>query len=156
MLSIVIFDAWNLLSSEAVTQRWTLAVVLLIVNTIIWYLCKVKFKNQVVYKILLVTLIVFDIIFAAINVYLQRGMASKSVMLFVMPLLSAAIVRSRSLLLATASFSAAAYSLATVRYFYDNYGQGLRVELYGEIFFYSVLFFVVAGMLQISFRSAPD
>jgi len=83
-------------------------------------------------------------------------MASKSVALFVVPIVSAALVRSRSLLLATASLSIAAYSVAAVRYFFDNYGQGLRVELYGEVAFYSAFIFVIAGLLMISFRSAPD
>lgn len=156
MLGLVIFDSWNLLSHEAILERWTLAGILLIVNTILWYLCKLKIKNPLIYKVLLVVLLVCDIVFAAINVYWQRGMASKSVFLFVVPLISAAIVRSRSLLLATAAVSAAAYSIASVRYFFDNYGQGFRVELYGEIFFYSAMFFVVAGLLMISFRSAPD
>ncbi len=156
LLAIIIFDSWNLLSQEAVIQRWTLAGALLVVNTIIWYLCKLKLNNQNIYKILLVCLIVADILFAAINVYWQRGMASKSVMLFTVPLISAALVRSRSLLLATASLSVAAYSIASVRYFFDNYGQGLRVELYGEVAFFSAMFFVLAWLLMISFRSSPE
>ncbi len=156
VLAIIIFDSWNLLSHEAVLERWTLAGALLVINTVIWYLCKLKLKNQNIYKALLVCLLVADIVFAAFNVYWQRGMASKSVMLFVIPIISAALIRSRSLLLATASVSAAVYSTVAVRYFFDNYGQGLRVELYGEIAFYSALFFVIAGLLMISFRSAPD
>ncbi len=156
MLSIIIFDSWNLISHDAVLQRWTLAGALLVINTIIWYLCKLKLANQTVYKVLLVVLILADILFAAINVYWQRGMASKAVFLFAVPIISAAVVRSRSLLLATASLSTAAYSIAAVRYFFSNYGQGLRVELYGEVIFYSLLFFVLAGLLMINFRSAPD
>ncbi|MFZ1324037.1 MAG: hypothetical protein WAQ57_02660 [Candidatus Saccharimonadales bacterium] len=155
-LAIIIFDSWYLLSHEAVLQRWTLAGALLVVNTVIWYLCKLRFKNQNIYKILLVVLLAAGIIFAGVNVYWQRGMASKAVLLFTIPILSAALVRSRSLLLATASVSTAAYSTAAVRYFFDNYGQGLRVELYGEVAFYSAMFFVLAGLLMIGFRPAPD
>lgn len=156
MLSIIIFDSWNLISHEAVAQRWTLAGALLVINTITWYLCKLRLTNQNIYKILLVILILADIAFAAMNIYWQRGMASKSVALFIIPLVSAAMVRSRSLVLATAGLSTAAYSIAAVRYFYDNYGQGFKVELYGEVFLYSALFFVIAGLLMISFRPAPD
>jgi hypothetical protein len=156
MLSIIIFDSWNLISHEAVLQRWTLAGSLLIINTIIWYLCKVRLNNDNIYRILLAVLIIADILFAAINVYWQRGMASKSVMLFVVPIVSAALIRSRSLLLATASLSAAAYSMASVQYFYENYGQGFKVELYGEVFLYSATFFILAGLLMISFRPAKD
>lgn len=156
MFSIIIFDSWNLIEHEAVLQRWTAAGALLIVNTIIWYICRAKLKNENIYKGLLMVLLVSDILFAAVNVYWQRGMASKSVMLFVVPVLSAGLVKSRSLLLAATTIAATAYSIASVRYFYENYGQGFRIELYGEVFFYSALLFVIAGFMMIGFRKAPD
>lgn len=101
-------------------------------------------------------LLIFDVLFAAMNVYWTRGMASKAVVLFVVPIISAGLSRSRSLLLATTTVSAAAYSIASVRYFYENYGQGLRVELYGEIVFHTLFFFVLAGLLMVFFRRAAD
>lgn len=156
MLSIIIFDSWNLITHESVMQRWTLAAALLILNTVIWYLCKVKLKNDNVYRLLLAVLIAADIVFAAVNVYWGRGMASKSVMLFAVPIISAALIRSRSLLLATTALSAAAYSMVSVNYFNAHYGQGFKVELYGETFLYSALFFILAGLLMISFRAAKD
>jgi len=156
MLSIIVFDSWNLITHEAVLQRWTAAGALLIVNTVVWYLCRAKLQNENIYKVLLAVLLICDILFAAVNVYWQRGMASKSVMLFVVPVISAGLTKSRSLLLATTTISAAAYSIAAVRYFYENYGQGFRVELYGEVFFYSALLFVIAGFMMIHFRRAPE
>jgi len=36
-MSIVLFDAGNLITREAVIQRWTLASVLLAVNTLVWF-----------------------------------------------------------------------------------------------------------------------
>lgn len=156
MMSIIIFDSWNLITHEAVAQRWTAAGSLLIVNSIIWYICRSKLNNPGLYKLLLITLIVCDILFAAINVYWQRGMASKSVLLFVMPVIAAGLSRSRSLTLVTAMISSAVYSIACVRYFFDNYGQGYRVELYGEILFYSAFLLVIAFMMMIGFRKAAD
>lgn len=156
MFSIIIFDSWNLLPYDAVAQRWTAAGALLVINTIIWYLCKSKVKSDNFYKILLVILIFADILFAAINVYWQRGIASKSVMLFLVPVVSASLVKSRSLLLAVTGISAVVYSIVSVRYFFENYGQGFRVELYGEVFFYSAVMFVIAGLMLINFRSAKD
>ncbi len=156
MLSVIIFDSWNLITHEAVLQRWTAAGALLVVNTIIWYLCRARLQNENVYKILLIVLLASDILFAAANVYWQRGMASKAVLLFAVPVISAGLVRSRSLLLATAAVSAATYSVAAVRYFFENYGQGYRVELYGEVFFYSAMLFVMAGLVMIHFRKAPE
>lgn len=156
LLSVVIFDSWNLITHEAVMQRWTAAGALLVINTIVWYLCRAKLKNENIYKILMIILLISDIAFAATNVYWQRGMASKAVMLFVVPVIAAGLTKSRSLLLATTAVSSAVYSIAAVRYFFENYGQGYRVELYGEVFFYSAMLFVVAGLMMISFRKAPD
>lgn len=156
MLSIVVFDSWNLLTHETVLQRWTLAGVFLVINTIIWYLCKIRFNNQNIYKMLIVLLLLVDILFAAVNVYWQRGMASKAVILFTVPIISAAVVRSRSLLLAITSLSGAAYSIACVRYFYENYGQGYRVELYGELAMYVGIYFVLTWLLMINFQPSKD
>lgn len=156
MLSLVIFDSWNLITHQGMLERWTVVGALLVVNTIIWYLCRAKLKNDNIYLALLIVLIICDILFAAINVYWQRGMASKAVFLFTIPIISAGLMKSRSLVLATASVSAAAYSIASVRYFYENYGQGYRVELYGETVLYSALFFVIAVLMMVNFRKAPD
>jgi hypothetical protein len=156
VLAIIIFDSWNLLAHEAVTQRWFLAAGLVASNTFIWYMCRLKIKNQTLYKTLFWVLIISDILFAAVNTYMQRGMASKAVMLFAIPIISAGLSRSRSFLIATTTLSVSAYTLAAVKYFNDNYGQGFRVELYGEITFYSIIFFVIAYLMMISFRAAKD
>lgn len=149
ILSIVVFDSWNLYTHDAAMQLWTAAGILLIVNTALWYLARMKFSNLSLYVVFVMTLVVADIIFAAYNVSWQRGLASKSVMLFTVPIITAAALRSRSALLATTTLSAAAYSLAAVRYFFDNYGQAYRIELWGTVGFYSALMFVLAFLLMI-------
>lgn len=154
--SIIIFDSWNLLSHEAVAQRWTAAGALMIVNIVAWYLCRAKLKSEAFYKGVLIVLLLCDIAFAAINVYWTRGMASKYAVLFLVPIISAGLARSRSLLTAVTALSAATYSMTIARYFYDNYGQGVKAELYGEIVFFSALFFIVAGLMMIGFRRAAD
>lgn len=156
MASLIIFDSWNLLSHGDVAKRWTAAGSLMIVNLIIWYLCRAKLNNDKLYRFLLIVLIACDILFAAVNVYWQRGMSAKSVMLFAIPIISAGLAKSRSLVLSTTGISAAAYSIAAVRYFNDNYGQGYKIELYGEIFFYSGILLIIALLMLISFRKAPD
>ena len=156
MLSIVIFDSWNLIAHEAVIQRWTSVAILLILNTVFWYLARQKFTNPIAYRSIIFSLVIMDVVFAAYSTYTQRGMASKSVFLFVIPIITAAVSQSRSAILATASLCVAGYSLATVRYFYEHYGEGFRVELYGEIFLYSALFFIIALMLLVVVRPNPD
>jgi hypothetical protein len=151
--AIIMFDSWNLLPHEAVAQRWTAAGILLGVTTFIWYIGRLKLAGQV-YGWLILALALADITFASFNVYWQRGMASKAVMLYVVALVSAAATRSRSSVLAIAALSVGAYTTAAVRYFNLNYGEGFRVALYGEILFYSALMFVVVWLLFILIRPA--
>lgn len=155
-LTLVIFDAWNLLSPEDMVRRWYLVAALLVLITIVWQSARRKFQNRNIYTVLIFKLLMADIIFAAVNVYWQRGMASKAVMLFAVPVVVAGLSRNRRLLLVTTVLSSAAYAVAAIKYFFEFYGEGYRVELYGEIFFYSAILFVLAGLMLISFRSTKD
>jgi len=154
--SIVVFDMWNLIARDAVGRRWMAAGLLLAVNTAAWYLAKLRWKQIGTYQLLIFGLVIADILFAAINVYWERGMASNSVALFAVPLVLAAGLKNRSALLATATLSAAAYSIAAVSYFFDYYGEGFRVELYGTVGFYSAMFFILAGLLLAATRPPKE
>lgn len=156
MVTVVAFDSWNLITHQDVSQRWTAAGILLIINTIAWYIARRNFSDNAIYTGLLFTLIISSIIFASFNVFWERGMASLSVALFAVPLITAAIARSRSTLLATASLCVAGYTVAAVRYFNLHYGEGFRIQLYATIGFYSAVFFVVAGLLLILIHPEKD
>lgn len=149
MASIVAFDSWNLISHEGIVLRWKAAAMLLVATTIVWYLVRTRGRATQFYRSLVLLLIAADVLFASYNVYWQRGMASKSVALFAIPIITAATLRSRRTVIATASMSLAAYSFAAVRYFHLNYGEGFKVELYGEIGFYAAIFFVLVGLLLV-------
>jgi hypothetical protein len=156
MLAIVIFDSWNLFTHDAVVQRWTLAAVLFVLTTILWYLSRLKFSADSVYVALVLLLILADIGFAATNIYWERGMASRSVVLFAVPIITAATLRSRSILLAAAALSMVAYTTAAVRYFYQHYGEGYRVELWGNLLLYSAIFFVLGWLLMVIIRPTNE
>ncbi len=156
MVAIIAFDSWNLITHEGIVQRWTLAVCLLILTTIVWYIARGPWLKGAQHRILLGMVVVGDILFAAINVYMQRGMASKSVALFAIPLMTAAVLHSRRAILATASLCVAAYSFAAIRYFHLHYGEGFKVELYGEVGFYSAIFFVMAALLVLLVAPKKD
>lgn len=154
MASIIVFDSWNLITHQAVSNFWTAAGVMLGVNTILWYISRMKFGSDMPYIVILLGLILADIIFAGLTVYWQQGLASKAVALFAVPLITAAALRSRTTLLATTSLCVASYSTATIRYFNAHYGESFRVELYGDVGFYCAMFFVLAGLLWVVIR--PD
>lgn len=152
MAAIIIFDSWNLISHEAVGRRWLAAGLLLAGNTILWYLAHSKLVAPSAYKAIILTLVIFDVVFAGFNVYWERGMASNAVALFAVPIITSALLKSRTTLLAAATLCMAAYSTAAVKYFNDYYGEGYRVELYGTVGFYSALFFVLVWLLMIFIR----
>lgn len=156
LLSVVIFDTWNLYTHDAVSQLWTAGGILLALNVILWFIARLKFSNYWLYVAVVLTLIVIDIVFASYIVWWQRGLYSKAVMLYTMPIIVAATMRSRSILLATTTLAAAAYSTISVRYFFNHYGMGYRVELWGTIGFFSAMMFVMAMLLMVVIRPTTE
>jgi hypothetical protein len=149
MASIIAFDSWNVYTHTDIGNRWTIAATLLIINTICWYVARIKFSNSSIYMILVITIILADIIFAATNVYWERGLASKAVALFAVPIVTAATIRSRTTILAVATLSVAAYSTSVIRYYNLHYGESLRAELYGYVGLFCLSFFILSALLMV-------
>lgn len=153
MLAAVIFDSWGLIAREAIGRRWLAAGTLLALNTVLWYLAHNSLKRESNYRLIILILAVADIAFAGLNVYWERGMAATNVILFAVPLVTLAVLRSRTALVAGATLSAAAYAAASVKYFFDFYGEGYRVQLYGQIFFFTLVFYALAWLLLVAAES---
>lgn len=149
---IIISDAWNLIAPQLSLQRWTAAAVSLAVSAAIWYCARFSGRTTTYYKSLISLLVVWGIVFATFNVYTQRGMASRAVMLYAIPIIISAMLLSRAAIFASAAFSTAAYVLAAVRYFVVHPGEGYKVELYAEVFFYCAVFFVTAALLWVNLK----
>jgi hypothetical protein len=152
----IIYDAWNLIAPNAVLNRWILAASLLIITTASWYLAKNRIKSTGAYKALVFIIILADIAAASFNIYTQRGMASRAVMLYTIPILVSATLLSRAALFATAALCVAAYTSTAIAYFVLNFNEGYKIELYGEVGFYSAIFFILAGLLWIVIRSSNN
>lgn len=151
--AIIILYAWNTITNEAVGRRWTLAGTLLAINVVVWFISHMGQPSRKRLVMLTLALAIADMIFAGVNVYWDRGMASIFAILFIIPLLTVAILRSRLIMISAATIASAVYSIATVQYFTNNYGEGYKVQLWGVIFLFSALFFVVAWQLYTIFRS---
>lgn len=142
---IIVADSWALIAPESTLRRWTMAAIMLVTTTAVWYAARQKpraWQARLPYA-----LIILDIAVATFMVYEERGMASRGVALYAIPLVVAALTGSRSTVLATASLSTAAYGMAAIRYFVTYFNEGYKVELYATIGFYSVMFFVLAALL---------
>lgn len=146
--SIVIFDSGNLITKEAVVDRWSIATALLVINTITWFICSQRDKPTI--NSILITVLSLSLIgFAGLVTYWERGMASTSTILYVFPLLVVAIARNRHALLAVATLSVATYCFAAVKYFNDYFNEGYRIQLWGNLVLYSGIIFACAWLIMI-------
>lgn len=150
---IVIYDAFNVLTPESLRQRWAAASVLLVASAILWYLARYRDKSNGYYTGIIYSYIALAIGFASFNVFWQRGMASTSVILYIVPIAVAAVLLRKSALYLVAIASVAAYTFSAVSYFALYPSEGYKAQLYAEIGFYSGLFFVVAALLWSVIRS---
>lgn len=146
--AIIASDAWNLITPDVALQRWTMATVMLAATGAVWYLARAGAKRPAFYAALVNGLVLVYIGIASYSVYYSRGMASRSVMLFTIPIIIAAVLASRVALFAAAIMSTAAYVMTVMLYFANNPGEGYKAELYTEVGFYVALFFVIAALLQ--------
>ncbi len=148
-LSIVIFDSGNLITREAVIQRWTLLSFLLIINSVVWLVSSQLQKKPSITIALTTVMVVSLTTFAGFVTYWERGMASTSTIFYVLPLLVIATLKNRHALLATATLSAVTYAFAAVKYFNDFFNEGYRVQLWGSLVMYGGTIFICAWLIMI-------
>lgn len=152
VVQVIVYDAWKLVVPSIVLKRWIIASTLLSVNLVIWFLLRTKQMSLSAIKSLIFLLIVTDIGVATYSVYVQRGMASRAVMLYAVPIIVSAVLLSRAAIFFTAALSAAAYTTAAITYFVVHFNEGYKIELYGEIGFYSAIMFLLAALLWVFVR----
>lgn len=150
---IIVFDASKLITPEAVLKRWIAVSLLAATAVIVYYLSRIKPVNTNI-ALGVWALVLADIAFATFNVYTQRGMASRAVLLFMIPIIVVGVLKSKTALFTTAILSMTAYTLSAVAYFVNYFNEGYKVELYGEILFYSVVFLFAASLVWLVSKPA--
>ncbi len=145
---IISSHATNLVTKELVMLRWTATGMLLLAVALSWYFARHNSTNPNYYRIFYYLLIMVNVIYGTFNIYTQRGMASKAVIMFTVPIILSAFLLSRVAIFTTAIISSVGYVLATTKYFYDYFNEGYTAELYIESAMYVGLFFVIATMLS--------
>ena len=145
--SLIVFDSGNLITRDAVIDHATVAFVVLVCNTFMWYAAA---EQAIRKKTLLVYALSFLLIaFAGFNTYWERGMESNSTILYALPLLSIATLKNRHALMATAVLCAGTYSYAAIRYFNKFFNEGFRIQLWGTLLLISGSIFVVAWLIMV-------
>ncbi len=145
--AIIASDAWNFITADVVLRRWVLAAIMLFATGAVWYLARQGSKSQAFYKLLVWSLIFVYSGVASYSVYHSRGVSSRSVMLFAIPILLAGVLASRVATFTAAILTTTAYMLTVVLYSTTNPGEGYKAELYTEAGFYVALFFVIAALI---------
>lgn len=153
IVNTIAADAWNLIPANYVLQRWTLLAVVAMANTFFWYASRTTAKSSGYYKALIYGQIIMDIVVISLLIYSQRGIDSLAVLLYAVPLISSAVLLTRSALFATATLCASTYVLSCIRYQFLHPGESYKVELYAELFLYGAVFFIMAALLYIVIRS---
>lgn len=146
---IIASDAWNLVARQLTSERWLMFGVLLVVTTAVWLLARGNIKNDNYYRALVVALVLVDVALATFAVYTERGMSSRGVALYAIPIVSSAVLLSRTAIFGAAAICTAAYVMAATRYFYVNFNEGYKIELYSTVGLYAASFFVLAAILWI-------
>lgn len=142
---IIAYDAGKLITPEIVLKRWLATSVLIIVASMCWYIARLSDTPKEIHRIAWV-LIATDIALASFYVYTTRGMASRAVILFVIPILVASVLAKKGMVYLTAVASVVAYSVTAVAYFVLNFNEGYKLELYGELGFYSALLLSIGAI----------
>lgn len=149
---LIAFDAGKLVTPEIVLKRWVAVGILAVIAGICWFAARIKEDDHNLKKFVWLLLIT-DIIFASWYVYLERGMASRSVMLYAIPIISSAILLRKGALYLTALISAIAYIVTTIAYFVLNFNEGYKLELYGEVLSRAALLIVFSALVWTVLRS---
>jgi len=147
LIQLIIYDAGKLITPRMVLYRAIDLVFLLVATAAVWVLAHNKGKDANFYKFIISLLIAADILFAAHNVYLQRGMASRAVLLFAIPIVVSVVLLNRAAIYTTAIIAIGTYFVTAMAYFVLNFNEGYKLELYGEVGFYSAIFLILAGLL---------
>jgi hypothetical protein len=144
---IVAYDAWQLITPKAVMQRWFAVGALFLVVAFCAYQASSGIVRKVTLRHIVWLLVIADIIFASYYVYLTRGMASREVILYAVPIITAMVLMSKRALVLSALLSITAYVLTAITYASINFNEGYKIELYGEVFFFSGVMLVLASLL---------
>ena len=142
----IIFDGGNVITRERVYDRWMATGVLFIVFALFWIVVKKATSRNHVFAALL-GCVLAELCLAGFMTYWERGMASTSTLLYLVPIASIATAKSRTYTMGTALFATATYMIAATKYFYDFFNEGYRVQLYGEIFFYGAVFLITGWII---------
>lgn len=151
--STAIYQAWRLLTPDVIQTRWIVVLLLMSINTTLWWFSHRPRLRAGYYRGIILMQIAMYLGIATYSIYTERGMASNAIILYAIPLIIVALEYSGKALAFTAGACAVSYAAAAIKYFKDFPSEGYKVELYGGIMFYTGILFVLAALLWVLVRS---
>lgn len=148
-----IYQAWKLLAPEVIRERWLITIGLFALNIVLWQLGRRPGLAGIYYRTILWLQALMYVALSAYSIYSERGMASNSIILFVIPIAIIALERRRSSLALVTVLSCATYGATAIKYFFNYPSEGYKVELYGGIVFYVGVLMVISYLLWLLGKS---
>lgn len=151
--STLIYRAWKLLTPDILHTRYTIILLLLAVNLTLWLFSRKPKLAPLYYQGIILLQIAMYIGIASYSIYSERGMASNSIILYVIPIVIIAMEYSAQALLLVTTICASSYALAAFEYFKKHPSEGYKVELYGGIVFYAAIMYLISALVWVLVRS---
>jgi hypothetical protein len=152
-LSTLIFQLWKLMTPDILQQRWLIVAVTLGVTLALWWYSRSRNLSPRYYQGIIFLQILMYLAVASYSIYAERGMASNSVILFIIPLVIVALEYSGRALISTTILCSVVYAGTAIKYFKDYPSEGYKVELYGGIVFYVSIILLISALLWVLVRS---
>lgn len=143
-----IYHAWKIQTPSVLYYQWVAFGMLSLVLFATFVLSKRKGSDNYYYLLIAVQILTY-ITYISYIVYTQRGMASSAIILYIIPILIAAVTRASWVVFGTAILSATAYCLSAIKYFKDFPSEGYKAELYGQMLFYFLILLLVARLIHV-------
>ncbi|MCA9342682.1 hypothetical protein KC950_01560 [Candidatus Saccharibacteria bacterium] len=143
-------QAWKLQTPDVIKNQWIALLITATLFLIILILSLKKKASHGYYYSLVFSQIVTYTAFISYIIYAQRGMASSAIILYVIPILIAALTRASWVVITTSVLAGASYSLSAYKYFADFPSEGYKAELYGQMLFYFLILILIGRLVHIA------
>lgn len=150
---VAVFDSARLVTPDVTVRRAVFVAIAMLTTVTVWFMGHKEQAESSFYRRRIYALIAADIVFISLSIYFDRGVASREVALYALPIVSAGTLINRSALFGVAAASSIAYFATVMKYRFAYPNEMYNVELYGMMAFYILFMFVVGSLVWVVDRA---
>ncbi len=150
---VAVFDSAHVLTPDVTVRRAGFVATTMLVTLTVWFMGHKEQSESSFYRRRIYALIAADILFISLSMYFDRGIASREVALYALPIVSAGALVNRSAVFGVAAASAVAYFATGMKYRFSYPNEMYNVELYGMMAFYILFMFALASLVWVVDRA---